>query len=61
VGEATGADKVDACLYDSTCDCLVAVGTSHQPLSARQRRLGLDVLPVSNSGRVVHVYETGRS
>lgn len=28
---------------------------------AAQRQLGLDVLPVSNGGRVVHVYETGRT
>ena len=59
VADATGADKVDAFLYDSTRDSLVAVGTSHQPLSALQRKLGLDVLPVSNGGRVAHVYETG--
>jgi two-component system, OmpR family, sensor kinase len=61
VAEATSADKVDAFLYDSTRDSLVAVGTSDQPLSAKQRRLGLDVLPVSNGGRVVDVYQTGRT
>lgn len=59
VAAATSADKVDAFLYDSTRDSLIAVGTSHQPLSALQRTLGLDVLPVSNGGRVAHVYETG--
>jgi two-component system, OmpR family, sensor kinase len=59
--DATGADKVDAFLYDSTRDSLVAVGSSNQPLSARQRKLGLDVLPVSNGGRVVHVYQTGQT
>ena len=53
VADATGADKVDAFLYDSTRDSLVAVGTSDRPLSARQRKLGLDVLPLSNGGRVV--------
>jgi signal transduction histidine kinase len=61
VAQATGCDKVDVFLYDSRRDSLVAVGSSNQPLSARQRRLGLDVLPVSNGGRVVHVYETGRT
>jgi signal transduction histidine kinase len=61
VADATGADKVDAFLYDSTRDSLVAVGTSDRPLSARQRRLGLDVLPLSNGGRVVYVYKTGNT
>ena len=53
------ADKVDAFLYDPSRDSLVAVGTSNQPLSALQRRLGLDVLPLTNGGRVVHVFKTG--
>ena len=61
VAEATGADKIDAFIYDPTRDSLVAVGTSTQPLSARQRQLGLDVLPVSNGGRVVHVFKTGET
>jgi two-component system OmpR family sensor kinase len=59
VAAATGADKVDVFLYDPARDCLVAVGTSTQPLSALQRQLGLDVLQISNGGRVVHVYKTG--
>ena len=61
VARATGADKVDAFLYDSTRDSLVAVGTSNQPLSAMQRKLGLDVLPLSNGGRAVQVYRTGET
>ncbi len=61
VAEATGADKIDAFVYDAPRDSLVAVGTSTQPLSALQRQLGLDVLPVSNGGRVVHVYKTGET
>lgn len=61
LANATGADKVDAFVYDATRDSLVAVGTSNQPLSARQRKLGLDVLPLSNGGRVVYVYQTGRT
>src|SRR6476660_2271503 len=55
---AFAADKVDAFVYDAARDSLVALGTSNQPLSQRQRRHGLDVLPVSNGGRVVHVYKT---
>jgi two-component system OmpR family sensor kinase len=61
VADALGSDKVDAFLYDPTRDSLVAVGTSNQPLSARQKKLGLDVLPLSNGGRVVQVYRTGQT
>jgi two-component system OmpR family sensor kinase len=61
IAAATGADKVDAFLYDASRDSLVAVGTSNQPLSSLQRKLGLDVLPVSNGGRVVYVYKTGQT
>jgi signal transduction histidine kinase len=61
IARATGADKVDAFLYDPRRDSLVALGTSDQPVSAKQRALGLDVLPLSNGGRVVHVYTTGQT
>ena len=61
VAAATDADKIDAFVYDPGRDSLVAVGTSTQPLSALQRQLGLDVLPLSNGGRVVHVYKTGET
>jgi signal transduction histidine kinase len=59
VADALRADKVDAFLYDDTRDSLVALGASTQPLSDLQRRLGLDVLPVSNGGTVVQVFTTG--
>jgi two-component system, OmpR family, sensor kinase len=55
------ADKVDAFLFDARRQSLVAVGSSMQPLSTLQRRLGLDVLPLSNGGRVVHVFQTGET
>src|SRR5437763_9872539 len=61
VAEALHADKVDAFLYDETRDTLVALGTSTQPLSALQKKLGLDVLPLSNGGRVVYVFQTGET
>lgn len=61
VARATGCDKVDAFLYDPARDSLYALGTSTQPLSSLQRKLGLDVLPVTNGGRVVQVFETGRT
>src|SRR6478752_376716 len=57
--QALEADKVDAFLYDEARDSLVAVGASTQPLSALQRRLGLDVIAVSNGGRSAMVYQTG--
>jgi len=60
VAEALRADKVDTFIYDPPRDSLVALGSSDQPLSAAQHRHGLDVLPVSNKGRVVWVYETGQ-
>lgn len=59
VGDALHADKVDAFLYDDSRDCLVAFGASSTPLSRLQRKLGLDVLPVSNGGRSVQVFQTG--
>jgi len=61
VAEALHADKVDAFLYDETRDTLVALGTSTQPLSVLQKKLGLDVLPLSNGGRVVYVFQTGKT
>jgi signal transduction histidine kinase len=61
VAAALNADKVDAFIYQPERDCLVALGSSTQPLSAKQRRHGLDVLPVSNGGRVVYVYQTGQT
>ncbi len=53
VARALAADKVDAFLYDPARDSLVAISSSNQPLSALQRRHGLDVLPLANGGRVV--------
>jgi two-component system, OmpR family, sensor kinase len=61
MARAFGADKVDAFMYEPTRDSLIALGSSHQPLSARQKRHGLDVMPLSNGGRVVHVYTTAET
>ncbi len=61
IAEVSGSDKVDAFLYDRGRDSLVAVGSSTQPLSMKQRELGLDVLQISNGGRVVHVFKTGQT
>jgi two-component system OmpR family sensor kinase len=61
IAEALHADKVDAFLYEPAKDTLIALGSSTQPLSTLQRQLGLDLLPVSNGGRVVFVYQTGQT
>jgi two-component system OmpR family sensor kinase len=59
VATALRADKVDAFLFDERRASLAALGTSTQPLSDLQKRLGLDVLPVANGGRAVQVFQTG--
>ncbi len=61
VAEALGADKVDVFVLDPARASLVALGTSRQPLSAQQRRLGLDVLQIANGGRAVQVFTTGET
>jgi two-component system, OmpR family, sensor kinase len=59
VASALHADKVDAFLYEPSSESLVALGSSNQPVSALQRKLGLDRLQIANGGRVVHVFLTG--
>jgi two-component system, OmpR family, sensor kinase len=59
VAEALGADKVDAALYDSTTESLVAAGTSHTPMGRKQHAIGMNRLPVANGGREVEVFLTG--
>ena len=49
IAEALKADKVDAFLYDPAKDTLIALGSSTQPLSMLQRKLGLDLLPVNEA------------
>ena len=60
MADAFAADKVDAFLYDESRDSLVAEGVSTQPLSSLQKNLGLNVLPISNGGRTVEIYQTGK-
>jgi two-component system OmpR family sensor kinase len=61
VAAALHADKVDAFIYQAEIDTLVAIGTSSQPLSQKQRRHGLHQLPISNGGRTVQVFQTGQT
>ena len=59
LADAFRADKVDAFVYDEKRDSLAALGVSTQPLSNLQKNLGLDVLPLSNGGVAVRVFQTG--
>lgn len=59
VAGALGAEKVDALLYEPERDSLVAVGSSSQPLTALQRKLGLDVMQLANGGRAVGAFTSG--
>lgn len=61
VAKALDADKVDAFLYQPEKDTLVAIGSSTQPLSALQKRSGLDILARANGGRVVWVFNEGKT
>ncbi|HZN96046.1 MAG TPA: hypothetical protein VFB81_25195, partial [Myxococcales bacterium] len=48
VAAALRADKVDAFLHDPSRESLVALGTSKQPLSLLEKKVGLDVLQIAN-------------
>ena len=54
-----GCDKADVFLFDEARSSLVARGTSLTPLGDLQRKLGLDVMALSQGGRAVQVYMTG--
>jgi len=60
LAEVLAAEKVDAFLYEPAIDSLVAAGTSPTPMGKRQIQLGLDRLPLSNGGRAVESFQTGR-
>lgn len=54
-----GAEKVDAFIYDPKVESLVALGASNTDMGRKQRRLGMDRLPLANRGREVGIFETG--
>jgi two-component system, OmpR family, sensor kinase len=60
VAEGIRSDKVDAFLYDAATASLVAIGTSHTPLAALQRQLGLNRLALANGDPMAKVFETGQ-
>jgi signal transduction histidine kinase len=59
VGDELRADKVDVFVHDPASDSLVALGTSHTPMSRRERAAGLDRLPVAHGGRAAAVFASG--
>ena len=59
LADVLGAEKVDAFLVDGEKQILRARGTSKTPLGDKQQRMGLDVLPISNGGRSVEIFEKG--
>ncbi len=61
VVELLRADKVDTFLLEPQTQTLVAIGVSDTPLVRKQKSLGLDRLQLANRGRIVEVYETGRT
>jgi signal transduction histidine kinase len=61
VAQWLDCDKADAFLIDPARDSLVAIGTSETPLGRRQKELGLDVVALSNKGRLVETFRTGKS
>lgn len=54
-----GAEKVDAFVFDPAVESLVALGASNTAMGRRQRRVGMDRLPIANRGREVEIFETG--
>lgn len=59
VSEALGADKVDVFLYEAESESLVGRATSDTPLGRKQRKIGMDRLPLAGHGRAVDVFRTG--
>lgn len=60
VAQALQAEKVDVFLHDPATQSLVALGTSLTPMGLHEKAVGLDRISLSEGGRVVEVYQTGR-
>jgi transcriptional regulator with XRE-family HTH domain len=60
IAEVMSAEKVDAFMYDSASECLVAAGTSDTPMGLHQQELGLDRIPIDLHSRETEVYESGK-
>lgn len=61
VVEALNVDKIDIFLYEPETTTLVALGVSDTKMGRLQKSIGLDRLPLANGGRIVEVFQTGKS
>lgn len=61
VVEALNVDKIDIFLYEPESATLVALGVSDTEMGRLQKSIGLDRLPLANGGRVVEVFQTGKT
>jgi two-component system OmpR family sensor kinase len=60
IAQALQAEKVDVFLHDPVSQSLIAVGTSLTPMGIHEIAAGLDRISLSEGGRAVEVYQTGR-
>lgn len=60
VAQALQAEKVDVLLEDPISQSLVALGISQTPMGAYEKAIGLDHISLTEGGRAVEVYQTGR-
>jgi signal transduction histidine kinase len=61
LNELLQAEKTDVFFLEPASQTLVSLGVSDTPLGRKQKSLGLNRLQLANRGRVVQVYETGKS
>ncbi|MDQ2807784.1 MAG: GAF domain-containing sensor histidine kinase, partial [Chloroflexota bacterium] len=61
VAEVLQVEKVDVMLYDPERDALVSFGVSQTALGARQKELGLDILPCTTADLMIQVFRSGES
>lgn len=61
IGDAVGAEKVDAFIYEAGSNSLVALGTTRTELAQLQKSLGLHRLPLANGDPMGQVFESGEA
>lgn len=61
VAEVLQVEKVDVMLFDPERDALISFGVSQTPLGARQKELGLDIIPCATEALMVQVFRSGES
>ena len=58
LAESLNADKVDALVYDTASESLVALGVSATLLGKREAAIGMNRHPLANGGRAVRVFQS---